>query len=97
MNKWWEMREKIGRVPRYHGPHRKKGIFSIYDCDCLVGKIESSTYEVRQKVEKNRNLTVINMVGTYTLLACMVTVFHMSAYVRKMNQPFVQQKIMSIL
>lgn len=60
-------------------------------------QLESSTGEVQQQLEKQNDLTVINIAGTFTLLSCLVTMFHMTAHLRKMNQPAVQKKIMTIL
>ena len=60
-------------------------------------QIESSNVEINQRVEKQKDLTIINIAGTFTLLSCVVTMFHMTAHLRKMNQPFVQRKICAIL
>lgn len=60
-------------------------------------QIETSNVEITQQVEKQKDLTIINIAGTFTLLSCVVTMFHMTAHLRKMNQPFVQRKIMAIL
>jgi len=60
-------------------------------------QIESSANEIEVQVEKQRDLTMINMAGTFTLLSCLITMFHMTAHLRKMNQPFVQRKIIAIL
>lgn len=65
--------------------------------DELRSQIESSANEIEVQVEKQRDLTMINMAGTFTLLSCLITMFHMTAHLRKMNQPFVQRKIIAIL
>lgn len=65
--------------------------------DALKEQIASSTNEIQQQVEEQQDLTIINIAGTFTLLSCLVTMFHMTAHLRKMNQPFVQRKIMAIL
>jgi len=65
--------------------------------DVLKSQIESSANEIEVQVEKQRDLTMINMAGTFTLLSCLITTFHMTAHLRKMNQPFVQRKIIAIL
>ncbi|KAL7536523.1 hypothetical protein ACHAXR_007213 [Thalassiosira sp. AJA248-18] len=65
--------------------------------DDLKEQIESSANEIEQQVSKQQDLTIVNIAGTFTLLSCLVTMFHMTAHLRKMNQPFVQRKIMAIL
>ena len=69
----------------------------VYTCVHFFRQIESSNVEITQQVEKQQDLTIINIAGTFTLLSCIVTMFHMTAHLRKMNQPFVQRKIMAIL
>jgi hypothetical protein len=66
-------------------------------CVLFFRQIESSNVEITQQVEKQQDLTIINIAGTFTLLSCIVTMFHMTAHLRKLNQPFVQRKIMAIL
>ena len=57
----------------------------------MLRQIESSEYEVQKQVEVQRDFTIINIAGTFTLLSCLVTMFHMTAHLQKMNQPFVQR------
>ena len=59
--------------------------------------IEQSNSDIQVQVEQQKDLTIVNIAGTFTLLSCIVTMFHMSAHLKKMNQPFVQRKIMAIL
>ena len=63
----------------------------------MCRQIESSNNEIEYQVEKQKDLTIVNIAGTFTLLSCLVTMFHMTAHLRKMNQPIVQRKIMAIL
>jgi hypothetical protein len=65
--------------------------------DDLKSSIANSTTEITAKVEKQHDLTIINIAGTFTLLSCVVTMFHMTSHLRNMNQPVVQRKIMAIL
>ena len=53
--------------------------------------------EVDTKVEAEHSLTLFQMAGTFTLLTCLITMFHMSTHLRKWNEPFVQRKIVTIL
>mmetsp|Transcript_6765 Transcript_6765/g.11019 ORF Transcript_6765/g.11019 Transcript_6765/m.11019 type:complete len:463 (-) Transcript_6765:46-1434(-) len=65
--------------------------------DELKKTIEQSETDIQIQVEKQKDLTIVNIAGTFTLLSCIVTMFHMSSHLKKMNQPFVQRKIMAIL
>ena len=64
--------------------------------DELKKTIEQSNSDIQIEVEKQKDLTIVNIAGTFTLLSCIVTMFHMSSHLKKMNQPFVQRKIMAI-
>ena len=58
---------------------------------------KSQTEIVNEKVDKEHDLTIIHMAGTFVLLTCLVTMFHMTAHLRKFNQPDVQRRIVAIL
>jgi len=49
------------------------------------------------KGDKEQNLTLYQMAGTFTLLASLLTMFHMSSHLRAFHQPIVQRKIVAIL
>ena len=65
--------------------------------DELKKTIEQSTSDIQVEVQEQKDLTVVNIAGTFTLLSCIVTMFHMTSHLKKMNQPFVQRNIMAIL
>ena len=56
-------------------------------------KIEHLT----QEVEKEHNLTFLTLAGFFTLLTCLISMFHISSHLQKMNQPIIQRKIIAIL
>lgn len=68
-----------------------------YEIESLQEQLRSSTEHIEHQVQTQRDLTVVHIAGTFTLLSCLVTTFHMTAHLRKMNQPFVQRKILAIL
>jgi len=37
------------------------------------------------------------LAGTFTLLTCLLTIFHMASHIRNMYEPIVQRKILAIL
>jgi FlaG/FlaF family flagellin (archaellin) len=40
---------------------------------------------------------VYQLAGTFTLLACLISMWHMTAHLRKLKQPVIQRRILSIL
>ena len=69
--------------------------------DALLEEIKNSQNkqmdDLNQKVESNHNLTLIQMAGTFTLLACLITLYHMTTHLRNYNEPIVQKRIVTIL
>jgi len=58
----------------------------------MYRQIASSNQEIEQQVSQQKDFTIINIAGTFTLLSCLVTMFHMTAHLRQMNQPLIQRK-----
>ena len=48
-------------------------------------------------MENNHSLTLYQMAGTFTLITCVLTTFHMSTHLRNYNEPIVQRRIVTIL
>ena len=40
---------------------------------------------------------VYQLAGTFTLLSCLISMWHMTAHLRKLKQPVIQRKILAIL
>ena len=57
------------------------------------GQIE----ELSQQVENEHSLTLYQMAGTFTLLTCLLTMFHITMHIRNYHEPTVQRKIIAIL
>jgi len=49
------------------------------------------------KVDAEHSLTLYQMAGTFTLLTCLLTMFHMTSHLRNYHEPIVQRKILAIL
>mmetsp|Transcript_27882 Transcript_27882/g.42690 ORF Transcript_27882/g.42690 Transcript_27882/m.42690 type:complete len:465 (-) Transcript_27882:1587-2981(-) len=58
---------------------------------------QNQTVIVQEKVEEEHSLTIIHMGGTFVLITCLITMFHMTAHLQKWNEPIVQTKIIAIL
>lgn len=59
--------------------------------------LNDETKDINVKVEEEHSLTVFHIAGTFTLLTCLITMFHMAAHLRAFNAPIIQRKIISIL
>lgn len=69
----------------------------IHQLQAGMAQQKEQTDTISDKVEQERSLTIIHMAGTFVLLTCLVTLFHMMTHLRKFNQPDIQRKILSIL
>jgi len=63
----------------------------------LQNQTQGQIQELTNKVEEEHSLTMYQMAGTFALLACLLTMFHMSTHLRNYHQPLVQRKIVTIL
>lgn len=67
------------------------------EIDSLQSQLHNTSEHIQHEVEAQRDFTVLHMAGTFTLLTCLMTLFHMTNHLRQMNQPTVQRKILAIL
>lgn len=63
----------------------------------LQNQTTTQIQELSEKVDQEQNLTLYQMAGTFTLLASLLTMFHMSSHLRNFYQPLIQRKIVAIL
>lgn len=61
--------------------------------DQQAGQIQ----ELSEQVQQSKDYTVYQLALFFTLIACLVTVFHMVGHLRNMYEPLVQRKIVAIL
>lgn len=59
-----------------------------------VAKYASDTNE---KFNMENSFMVYQLAGTFTLIACLISMWHMTAHLRRFKRPFVQRKILAIL
>ena len=50
-------------------------------------KQEGQIQELHEAVEQEHNLTLGTLAGTFTLLTCLISMFHMSSHLQKYNEP----------
>ena len=52
---------------------------------------------LNQRVDEEHSLTLYQMAGTFTLLTCLISVFHMTQHLSNYHEPIIQRKIIAIL
>ena len=52
---------------------------------------------LNQRVDQEHSLTLYQMAGTFTLLTCLISVFHMTQHLSNYHEPIIQRKIVAIL
>jgi hypothetical protein len=60
-------------------------------------KQEGQIQELHQQVANEQQFNALSLAGIFTLLTCLISIFHMSMHLQKMNQPQIQRKIIAIL
>ena len=60
-------------------------------------KQEGQIQQLNEAVQQEHDLTIQTLAGTFTLLTCLISMFHMSSHVRNYYEPNIQRKIVAIL
>ena len=60
-------------------------------------KQEGQIQSLHKAVQKEQEFNFLTLAGTFTLLTCLISMFHMSTHVHKMHKPNIQRKIIAIL
>jgi hypothetical protein len=63
----------------------------------VTTKQQVQIQELHDEVQEEHNLTFLTLAGIFTLLTCLISMFHMSSHLQKMVQPLIQRKIVAIL
>jgi hypothetical protein len=58
---------------------------------------QSEIQNLNEKVQQTQSMGVIQMAGTFVLLTCLLTMFHMASHLSNYHEPVVQRKIIAIL
>jgi hypothetical protein len=59
--------------------------------------VDSYVRTTQDQFSMENNFMVYQLAGTFTLLSCLISMWHMTAHLRKFRQPIVQRKILAIL
>ena len=59
--------------------------------------VDEKVQQVNENVSSQNSLMAYQFAGTFAILGSLISFWHMAAHLRKMNEPFVQRKIIAIL
>jgi len=59
--------------------------------------VDQYVITTQDQFSMENSFMVFQLAGTLTLLSCLISMWHMTAHLRKMEEPFVQRKILAIL
>lgn len=59
--------------------------------------VEQYVRTTQDQFSTENDFMVYQLAGTFTLLSCLISMWHMTAHLRRFNQPVVQRKILAIL
>ncbi|GKY93294.1 hypothetical protein MPSEU_000296900 [Mayamaea pseudoterrestris] len=68
-----------------------------HDVDKVKADVEQYVLTTQDQFSMENSFMVYQLAGTFTLLTCLISMWHMTAHLRKMNEPDVQRKILAIL
>ena len=60
-------------------------------------KQEGQIQSLHKAVEEEKKFNFLSLAGFFTLLTCLISMFHMTTHIHKFNQPQIQRKIIAIL
>mmetsp|Transcript_11927 Transcript_11927/g.28663 ORF Transcript_11927/g.28663 Transcript_11927/m.28663 type:complete len:759 (+) Transcript_11927:295-2571(+) len=76
----------------------KKAEHEIQDqVDIVQKNFDQYAVHTEAQFSMENNFMVYQLAGTFTLLSCLISCWHIGAHLRKMNQPAIQRKILAIL
>jgi ElaB/YqjD/DUF883 family membrane-anchored ribosome-binding protein len=67
------------------------------EVDKVKKDVESYVRATQDQFSMENSFMVYQLAGTFTLLSGLISMWHMTAHLRKFNQPVVQRKILAIL
>jgi hypothetical protein len=67
------------------------------EVDKVKVDVEHYVITTQDQFSMENSFMVYQLAGTFTLISCLISMWHMTAHLRKLNQPDVQRKILAIL
>lgn len=65
--------------------------------DAVKKNFDQYVVRTEDQFSMENSFMVYQLAGTFTLLSCLISMWHMTAHLRKMKQPVIQRKILAIL
>ena len=65
--------------------------------DRVKKDVEQYVISTQDQFSMENSFMVYQLAGTFTLLSCLISMWHMTAHLRKLKQPVIQRKILAIL
>lgn len=67
------------------------------EVNIVKADVEQYVRTTQDQFSMENSFMVYQLAGTFTLLACLISMYHMTSHIRFFNRPFVQRKILAIL
>lgn len=67
------------------------------EVDMVKADVEQYVLTTQDQFSMENSFMVYQLAGTFTLLTCLISMWHMTAHLRKFHEPNVQRKILAIL
>ncbi len=68
-----------------------------HEVDLVKGDVEQYVRTTQDQFSMENSFMVYQIAGTFTLVACLISMWHMTAHIRTFKRPFVQRKVLAIL
>jgi hypothetical protein len=65
--------------------------------DTVKKNFDKYKLDTQDQFSMENSFMVYQLAGTFTLLSCLISMWHMTAHLRKLKQPVIQRRILSIL
>ena len=67
------------------------------EVESMKVNFEKYVVQTQDQFSMENSFMVYQLAGTFTLLSCLISMWHMTAHLRKLKQPVIQRKILAIL
>lgn len=96
-----ELDTRMDTIEKSHNTFQDELLTTIQNFNSTVGKVqedvEQQVQEVNDNVSSQNSLMAYQFAGTFAILGSLISFWHISGHVRKLNEPIVQRKIIAIM
>ncbi len=68
-----------------------------HEVDVVKSDVDEYVQTTKDQFSTENSFMIYQIAGTFTLVACLISMWHMTGHVRRFKQPFVQRKVLAIL